>query len=122
MEFTSTIPKLPTFYQWLKSEEALTLGSFPAQRIFCNEDWKTITIVTTDFRYGLKFDSSDAYNEAWKFFNRCSRKLVVCEVVVSSPKDHKLVLDYAGDACESPKRMVKDDWGWKLEKPKAETV
>ena len=61
----STNQKLPTFLQWARENEAFDVDDeFPIRRVLWGDKWNTITFVTDDFRYSIKFGGDKEYHEA----------------------------------------------------------
>lgn len=59
------ISKLPTFLQFMKEHE-LRETDFDSRidKILWGDQWKSITFQTTEFRYSVKFNTEEEYNEA----------------------------------------------------------
>lgn len=114
MEFTSTPVALPSFFTWAKDEELFMAGEYTAERIFCSEQWKTITVVTSDFKYNLKFKTVAEYLQAVKNIHKLMKKLIIAKVLVVNAKEHKFILDLAGAQETKPKKLDQKDWGYML--------
>lgn len=64
---STTQPKLPTWNSF-KKETLVNEQTYQAciSRVLWSEEWKSITFVTESFRYTVKFETKEAYDEAYE--------------------------------------------------------
>lgn len=110
-------PKLPTHRQFIKANPpAEPITRWSIERVFWSSEWKSVTFVTSEFRYTIKADDKEGYSEltnslmdaytpdgfvyAEIFYNSEAREWVVFwEVPFDYPE-------------EEPSKVDKFDWGF----------
>lgn len=112
MKFEHEEKRTPTFRTWGKTATVDESVTYPVVRIFANDDWRTITFVTDEFRINFKYDSSAKYTSAYASCKKILTKHCRCYVSVLSREKAEITLSPASDADETPQLFEADDLGF----------
>jgi len=101
--------KLQTFSQWKKQwgstykEEDFPL-TFKVSSGWINDEWRSITFETEEFRLSEKFDRGTFDDVSMSIIN-LHKKLVSMAIIIDSDFNYVIDWDEVGDACEEPKML-----------------
>ena len=112
MKFEHEEKRTPTFREWAKSANMDSELTFVVIRIFANDEWRTITFVTDEFRINFKYDSASKYNSAYSGLKKLVCKHCRCFIDVLSRERANVVVNPASDADETPQLFETDDLGF----------
>jgi len=104
--------RTPTFREWAKTATLEGEPTFPIVRIFANDEWRTITFVTDEFRINFKFDASSKYLAQYNGVKKIVTKHCRAFIDVLSRERANVVVNPASDADESPQLFEADDLGF----------
>lgn len=107
----SSTVNLPTFFQWRKANLEHLPSEFPVEKILWNDDWKSYTAFTKEFRYSWKFETQEQYLKAFNQMKKILTKHCKC-YVKADPKASQFVFEAASDADESPQMFKEENWGF----------
>jgi len=112
MKFTHEEKKTPTLRQWVDEAPRTSGDRFAIVRVFCNDEWRTVTVVTDEFKFNIKYSDK-------KDFDRIERELGKillkhCRAFVTYEGDYKTEVEVvpASDADERPQLFKRDNLGF----------
>lgn len=112
MKFTHEEKKTPTLRQWV-DETPRTVGTrFKLIRIFANDEWRTITFVTDEFKFNIKYSDKKEYERIDRELGKILLKH--CRATAEYAGDYKAEIEIvpASDADESPQLFERDKLGY----------
>lgn len=111
------ITKLPTFLQFMKEQE-LKETDFQSEieKILWGDQWNTITFQTAEFRYSVKFDSEEDYEQGCReVLDAFQPDTKMSAWVIYDSDSGEVTVDWASFEPESDAEgRIFKQWGWGL--------
>lgn len=71
---TSTHVSVPTHLKWIVQNPEKVGETFDIVTIFRNSEWKTVTFFSDEFKFNLKLDSAEEYEETYNELQKSFRR------------------------------------------------
>jgi len=112
MKFTHEEKKTPTLRQWV-DEAARTPGTrYPIIRVFANDEWRTITFVTDEFKFNIKYGDKKEYERIDRELGKILLKHCRAGATYTGEYQTEVEIVPASDADESPQLFKRDNLGY----------
>lgn len=118
MKFEHEEKRTPTFRAWAASPAFQPDSKWEIVRVFVNDEWRTVTFVTDEFRINIKYDSGKKLEQTATGLAKILTKHCRANVKVLSTERAEIDVNPASDADETPQLFEKDDLGFS---PKAKS-
>lgn len=71
---TDTVKSVPTHLKWIVSNPEKVGEKFPIVLVIRNADWKTFTFFSKEFKFNIKVDSSEEFEEVYDELQKSFRR------------------------------------------------
>jgi len=112
MKFSHEEKVTPTFRKWASKPTCPAGSKLDIVRIFSNDEWRTITFVTEEFRLNIKYPTTQEFDKTSRELTKLLKAHVRAYIEYEGGTKAEVTIVPASDADDSPAKFTKDDLGW----------
>jgi Lhr-like helicase len=102
---------VPTHNQWIKSNPGLVGTTHEIILVLRNKEWRTFTFFTNSFKFNLKLDSDEEFEETYNEFQKAFRR----GYVRANLKDDSVLEERTYECCIDIESIPEDKGGRRYE-------
>lgn len=112
MKFSHEEKVTPTFRKWASKPTVPSGTKLDIVRVFSNDEWRTITFVTEEFRLNIKYSTQEEFNKHHRELTKLFKAHVRAYIEYEGGTRAEVTIVPASDSDDSPAKFTKDDLGW----------